>query len=218
MALRGDAFLTLWNDVEPGRETEYERWHSTEHVPERVSIPGMLAARRYIGSTEGRHRFLTLYDAASLDVFSSPAYLTVAEQPTAWSLSMRRSLRGFHRVPCTTVRTTGRGLAGHAVALRFSIPHGATLPPPPFNTAFHLGEADPNAAFPIGNAEAATPGRRHVLVVEAGLAADLAALELAALAWLDGASTVAVGRYALISALRDDEVDPTLWQTARTIA
>ena len=26
-------FLALWNDIEPGREAEYDRWHTREHVP-----------------------------------------------------------------------------------------------------------------------------------------------------------------------------------------
>ena len=39
------AFLALWNDVASGREAEYERWHTFEHVPERVAVPGMRGAR-----------------------------------------------------------------------------------------------------------------------------------------------------------------------------
>lgn len=222
MALRGGAFLALWNDVEPGREAEYERWHETEHVPERVFIPGMLAAGRYVGSTEGTHRFLTLYDAQSLDVFASPAYLAVAARPTAWSHSMRTILRGLQRVPCTTLLTTGRGLAAHALAVRFAVPRGWTAPdplPPVPDNAFHLGEADSNARFPMTNAAAAGSGRQHVLIIEAGSAADLPRIEAATLPWLAsaGALDIVAGRYALISALRHDEVDPALWTINREV-
>ena len=45
------AFLALWNDFDPGRDEEYNRWHTYEHVPERLSIrlsstPGRVGCRR----------------------------------------------------------------------------------------------------------------------------------------------------------------------------
>ena len=40
MTLKGTGFLALWNDFDPEREAEYECWHTFEHVPERVGIPG----------------------------------------------------------------------------------------------------------------------------------------------------------------------------------
>ena len=48
MALRGSAFLALWNDFDPARDAEYNCWHTFEHVPERVGIEGILAGRRYV--------------------------------------------------------------------------------------------------------------------------------------------------------------------------
>lgn len=41
MTLKGCAFLALWNDFDPGRDAEYNCWHTFEHVP-----PGATAARR----------------------------------------------------------------------------------------------------------------------------------------------------------------------------
>ena len=46
MALKGQAFLALWNDVARGREPEYDQWHTLEPVPERVALPGFHGARR----------------------------------------------------------------------------------------------------------------------------------------------------------------------------
>jgi hypothetical protein len=44
------AILALWNDYPSGLAEEYEAWHTFEHVPERLTVPGMRAARRYVSS------------------------------------------------------------------------------------------------------------------------------------------------------------------------
>ena len=46
MALAGTAFLALFNDFELDRELEYNEWHSREHVPARLTVPGITRARR----------------------------------------------------------------------------------------------------------------------------------------------------------------------------
>ena len=40
MALVGDAFLAMWHDIEPASWNDYMEWHTREHMPERLSIPG----------------------------------------------------------------------------------------------------------------------------------------------------------------------------------
>jgi hypothetical protein len=64
MALAGNAFLALWNDIARSREPEYDRWHTQEHVPERVAVTGFLGARRYVNRGRENHRYFTLYDVA----------------------------------------------------------------------------------------------------------------------------------------------------------
>jgi hypothetical protein len=228
MALQGNAFLALWNDVEPGREDEYERWHQSEHVPERVSIPGMLAARRYLRSEGDQQQFFTLYEAAGLEVFASAAYLAVADRPTPWSLSMRPSLRGFLRQPCTTRLTTGVGVAAHVLAVRFRSESGlefaekvrAWQETEEAAATVHLGRADPDARFPVPNTvETSTDGQDSwVLIVESGRPARLHQIIRSLVPWLaeQGASNTQLGQYALISALRHDEVGPALWQKGRS--
>ena len=40
--MNAPAFLALWNGVDTAQVSlrEYETWHSYEHVPERVGLPG----------------------------------------------------------------------------------------------------------------------------------------------------------------------------------
>ena len=45
---RGTAFLAIANTVEPAMQAEYEAWHTFEHVPERLTMPGFLGGKRFI--------------------------------------------------------------------------------------------------------------------------------------------------------------------------
>ena len=112
MSFRGTAFLALWNAFDHRLLDEYECWHTFEHVPERLGVPGFLSARRY-ASGEGADRcFFTLYEIDSLDVLETPAYRELVDLPTSWSAKMRRSFSGFRRFPCSRVASAGYGLSG----------------------------------------------------------------------------------------------------------
>ena len=48
MPLHARAFLGIWHNLKPGFEREFDRWHTVEHMPERVGVPGFRVARRYM--------------------------------------------------------------------------------------------------------------------------------------------------------------------------
>ena len=48
--------LAIFNNVSPGRETEFEHWFQTEHLAERIAIPGFLLGRRYEALTGPRQK------------------------------------------------------------------------------------------------------------------------------------------------------------------
>src|SRR4051794_337106 len=112
MPLAGRALLALWNDIRPTREPEYDRWHSIEHVPERVAVRGILGARRYVNRARDRHRYFTLYELESLDVLESDEYRDLVLHPTPWSASMRGDFANFLRAPCSVVASSGDGIGG----------------------------------------------------------------------------------------------------------
>jgi len=120
------AFLALWNDVASGREAEYERWHTFEHVPERVAVPGMRGARRYVDRTRARHRYFTLYEADDAGVFECAEYLDLVRNPTAWSASMRPDLLNLVRAPCAVAGSQGFGMGGAVAVMCYE--HGARDP------------------------------------------------------------------------------------------
>jgi len=115
MPLAGTAFLALWNDIQRNREPEYDQWHTSEHVPERVAIDGFRGARRYVNRARDSHRYFTLYDVADLAVFDSPQYRDLVDHPTPWSAAMRADLDNFVRAVCETTFSSGVGI-GAAMA------------------------------------------------------------------------------------------------------
>ncbi|WP_295551131.1 DUF4286 family protein [uncultured Pseudacidovorax sp.] len=95
------ALLALWNDVDPEVEADYEDWHANEHVPERLTVPGILDARRYAAMAPAlRPRYLTLYALASAEVLDSAAYRHLLANPTPASARMRPHLRNVARWVC----------------------------------------------------------------------------------------------------------------------
>jgi hypothetical protein len=115
MSLAGQAFLALWNDIAPGREPDYDQWHTLEHVPERVAVAGYNGARRYVNRARQHHRYFTLYDVDSLAVFDSAEYRDLLDHPTPWSASMRPDFSNFLRAICVVTSSQGMGI-GAAIA------------------------------------------------------------------------------------------------------
>lgn len=121
------AFLALWNGLRDlSVLEEYERWHSFEHVPERLSVPGILEARRY-GSLDSGGQFFTGYWLADLATLQSPRYQELLQQPTPWSARMRLQLNDFVRHPTQLLGNAGV-TRGQALATRLlTLPRSVSL-------------------------------------------------------------------------------------------
>lgn len=142
------ALLALWNGVAPELDAEYERWHAQEHVPERLTVPGMQWARRYAALWPQRGpRYLTLYGLRDAQVLAEDAYQRLLRTPTPWSARMRPHLCDLSRWVCTLaaphagpqgawlqVQTFDGAAAAHALAgalqglLAERLPDAAPLP------------------------------------------------------------------------------------------
>ena len=117
MSLLGKGFLAIWNDIAAGGEPNFHHWHTKEHVPERVGVPGFLRGRRYEAVT-GRPKYFTLYETQSIDVLASPAYVERLNHPTPWT---RRSVAEFtntNRTACRVTAAEGRGVGGALATLQ----------------------------------------------------------------------------------------------------
>lgn len=125
MALTGSAFLALFHDIDPASWTEYMEWHTREHMPERLSIPGFTVGKRLINHDIARYRYGTVYAGETAEVFRSPAYLERLNNPTDWSNRVQPMFRNFLRVACERVASAGVGDGGAMATIRLDYQDGA---------------------------------------------------------------------------------------------
>jgi len=120
MSLAGMGVVATWHDILPEAKQEFYEWHSREHMPERVGIPGFRRGRRYV-ALEGAPQFFTLYEADSAEVLGGLDYLNRLNAPTEWTRRMMPSLRNCARSQCRVVVTSGTGSGGVMLTMRFNI-------------------------------------------------------------------------------------------------
>lgn len=136
------AFLAIWHDIASGHEAEFERWHTQEHMPERLSLPGFARGRRSRAPGDVRQRYMTLYEGDDLATFDSAAYRERLDNPTPWSVRVLPSFRDFARVACETVASAGAGVGGAAATLRLSLDDAGSFRSRAPDTAGTLTELD----------------------------------------------------------------------------
>jgi hypothetical protein len=123
MALLGTGALAMWWDMAPDMRAEFEDWHSHEHFPERLGVPGFRRATRWTSAT-GDESVFVLYEVGSHDVLGSAAYAAHLNAPTPWSTRMMPHHRNMVRSQCRVAVSHGGAVARHALTLRFSCAPG----------------------------------------------------------------------------------------------
>ena len=119
MPLLGSAAMLLAFDIDAAAIDEHDRWHTHEHLPERLSIPGFLRGTRWL-AVDGAPRYMVLYEVASLATLTSEAYLQRLNNPTPWTARMMPHYRGMIRGLCSVGGSFGLGLGGTAALIRFT--------------------------------------------------------------------------------------------------
>ncbi|MGE0767198.1 MAG: hypothetical protein AB7L90_12100 [Hyphomicrobiaceae bacterium] len=78
-------FLLVTMQPPPAFEEEFNAWYDSEHIPERLAVPGILTARRYL-CADGHPKYLAMYDLESHAVMQSPGYVRVGyENASPWT-------------------------------------------------------------------------------------------------------------------------------------
>lgn len=98
--------LAVWNDIAAADEPEFDAWYEDEHVPERLAVPGFLAARRY-RDAQAPGRYAALYDTASIAVLASPAYLARLADPTPRTRAIMPRFFDMTRAACEIAADVG---------------------------------------------------------------------------------------------------------------
>jgi len=115
----GTAALAMWWDIAPAIRAEFEDWHSHEHFPERLGIPGFLRGSRW-ASVSGGERFFVMYELESYDTLTSPAYVARLNAPSPWSAKLFPHHRNMVRSQCRVLISHGSALAGFMLTVRIS--------------------------------------------------------------------------------------------------
>jgi hypothetical protein len=150
MALLGRAAIAMWWDMAPSQRPEFEDWHSHEHFPERLSIPGFRRGSRW-ANAENTEGFFVIYELAEYETLTSSHYLARLNDPTPWSTKMMPHHRNMVRSQCEIIDSHGGGIAKSMMTVRLSPKQGeagqlrrflqdqlAVLPTRPGITGAHL--------------------------------------------------------------------------------
>lgn len=119
MALLGKAALAMWWDMPASRRAEFEHWHTHEHFPERLDIPGFRRATRWT-SADGDDGIFVMYELDDYDVLASPAYVSRLNAPTPWSTRLMPDHRNMIRSQCRVLESCGINTARNALTIRLS--------------------------------------------------------------------------------------------------
>ncbi|MDH5538727.1 MAG: hypothetical protein OEY03_04915 [Rhizobacter sp.] len=115
-----NAAMLLSFDIVEQAQREHDDWHSHEHLPERLAIPGFVRGSRWRALAGGQSYFV-MYEVESLGVLASPAYVDRLNHPSPWTAKMMPSYRGMRRGLCDVVARAGHGLGGFGLLLRFGV-------------------------------------------------------------------------------------------------
>ena len=125
MPLLGKAAMLLTFDVEHAAISEHDDWHTHEHLPERLSIPGFLRATRWV-ALRGAPMYVVLYEVDHLETLRSRSYLERLNNPTPWTSKMMTNYRAMSRGLCSVEKSCGLGMGHFALLVRFSVASGSS--------------------------------------------------------------------------------------------
>jgi hypothetical protein len=119
MSLLGKAAVAMWWNVRPEQRSEFCDWHSHEHFPERMSIPGFRRGSRWT-STLDAEGFFVLYELDQYETLTSKGYLDRLNAPTPWSTKMMAHHLNMVRSQCRVAASFGGGVATSLATIRLS--------------------------------------------------------------------------------------------------
>jgi hypothetical protein len=111
VSLGGEGIVAIWNGIRPEGRAEFFEWHSREHMPERVAIPGFVRGRRYI-ALEGHPEFFTLYETQTAAALTGADYLARLNSPTPWTRQATQAFTDTSRSLCRVQLSLGPGEGG----------------------------------------------------------------------------------------------------------
>ncbi|MGQ0545835.1 MAG: hypothetical protein ACT4P3_10960 [Betaproteobacteria bacterium] len=104
----------------PHMEEEFNAWYDTEHLAERLAIPGFRSARRWVADCKpGDGKYLATYELDGPEVLTSKAYLSCFENQTPWSRRCLGKTVVFRRWACEQLEPGDAGPHPQARAVAY---------------------------------------------------------------------------------------------------
>ncbi|OJY35036.1 MAG: hypothetical protein BGP06_18790 [Rhizobiales bacterium 65-9] len=120
MKAKGGA-VAIWHNIAPAGRENFYAWHGSEHMPERVGIPGFIRGRRFI-AFDADLEFFNLYETESPDVVKGDDYKARLDSPTPWTLKSVASFQSVARALCGVAATAGDAEGGLVATARYDLP------------------------------------------------------------------------------------------------
>jgi hypothetical protein len=163
------------NYTDPQSEADWNAWYEG-YLREMVTVPGILTAQRFLGENAAARKHLAVYTLAGLSVYAEPRYKEVGGGGFAsakWKANIKRRRNlydGVELVP--EVRDGSRLLMTETEPVALDL--ADVLFVPVEVTDMRAAQADPGSSVfgqvPFDN----DPGRRHLAIVPADRASDVA--------------------------------------------
>ncbi|HZN86686.1 MAG TPA: hypothetical protein VFB53_07865 [Burkholderiales bacterium] len=116
--------MLLQFDIVEEAIAEHDDWHTHEHLPERLAIPGFIRGTRWV-ALQGRPRYFVMYEVEQLAVLTSQPYLERLNNPSPWTTKIMPSYRGMNRGLCSVAGSFGFGIGHAGLLIRFKARTGA---------------------------------------------------------------------------------------------
>lgn len=121
MTLLGCGAVAIWHDIAPEGRDLFYAWHGTEHMHERIGIPGFRRGRRFI-AIDADLEFFNLYEADAVAVLSGDDYRARLNSPTPWTKEAMKYFRSVARSICHVAVSLGGAQGGLVATLRYDVP------------------------------------------------------------------------------------------------
>ena len=119
MSLLGRAAVAMWWNIRAEQRSEFGDWHSHEHFPERLGIPGFRRGSRWTSARDAEG-FFVLYELEQYETLTSKGYLDRLNAPTPWSTKMMPHHLDMVRSQCRVASSFGGGIAAALATIRLS--------------------------------------------------------------------------------------------------
>ena len=119
MSLLGKAAIAMWWTIRAEQRAEFGDWHSHEHFPERLGIPGFRRGSRWTSALDAEG-FFVLYELDQYVPLTSKGYLDRLNAPTPWSKKMMPHHLNMVRSQCRVASSFGGGVAATLATIRLS--------------------------------------------------------------------------------------------------